>query len=162
MQDFHENSRVWIYLSSRPFTNVETSDLGKVLHHFCKEWSAHGVNLQAAGEIHYNRFIILMVDETAAGASGCSIDSSVHFIQGIEREYNVELFNRMQVAWMEGTSVRVAPLQQLQQLFEEGIINAETLVFNNTITSKKDFETKWMVPFKESWMINRIKTNVSS
>ncbi|MEO6167068.1 MAG: hypothetical protein ABIO46_12515 [Chitinophagales bacterium] len=156
MQNFHQQSRVWIYLSDRAFTDVEVSDLSMALKFFCEEWSAHGTNLKAAGEIRYSRFIILMVDETAAGASGCSIDKSVHFIQEIEKEYGVQLFNRLLVAWKKEREVLVAPLQELQQLFDDGIIDGDTLIFNNTINSKKELDGKWLMPLRESWMYSRI------
>lgn len=145
-------------MSDRAFSEVETNDISIAVKHFCKDWSAHGNNLKASGEIRYNRFILLMVDETAAGASGCSIDKSVHFIQAIEKEYNVHLFNRLLVAWKTQTLVQVAPLQELQQLFDDGVIDDETLIFNNTITSKKELDEAWMIPLKESWMYSRIKS----
>ncbi|MGB3076942.1 MAG: hypothetical protein WBB36_16570 [Chitinophagales bacterium] len=156
MQNFHEQSRVWIYLSSRAFTDVEASDISIAIKHFCKEWSAHGNNLKAAGEVRYNRFIVLMVDETGAGASGCSIDKSVHFIQAIEKEYSVQLFNRLLIAWKKADEIHVASMQNLQQLFDEGTIQPETIVFNNAVTSKKDLDDKWEVAFEQSWMFGRI------
>jgi hypothetical protein len=48
---------------------------------FCIQWTAHGANLKAYGEVRHHRFIVMIVDETAAGASGCSIDKSIHFIR---------------------------------------------------------------------------------
>lgn len=156
MQHFDESSRVWIYLSNRIFTDVEVSDISIAIRHFCKEWSAHGTKLKAAGEVRYNRFIVLMVDESEAGASGCSIDKSVHFIQALEKEYAVRLFDRLMLAWKDGAEVQVAPMQNMQQLFDNGTIHAGTIVFNNSVSSKKELDEKWEVPLSQSWMFARI------
>lgn len=154
--NFDPSSRLWVYLSNRPFTDVEVSDINLALKHFCKEWTAHGSNLKAFGEVRFNRFILLMVDESQAGASGCSIDKSVHFIKAIEQEYGVTLFNRLLFAWKKGEEIRVSELRDLQQLADSGEITGSTIVFNNTITSKKELDEKWMIPLKESWMQGRL------
>src|SRR5215467_9021763 len=104
---FSPQSRVWLYLSSHEFTDQETMELNELLKQFCVEWTAHGTNLFARGEVLHGRFIMLMVDETNAGASGCSIDKSVHFIQAIEKKYDTQLFNRMLVAFQVGEKVYV-------------------------------------------------------
>ena len=49
--NFDPSSRLWVYLSNRPFTDVEVSDINLALKHFCKEWTAHGSNLKAFGEV---------------------------------------------------------------------------------------------------------------
>ncbi len=162
MEHFNDRSRVWVYLSNRVFSDVESSDISLAIKHFCKEWSAHGTKLKAAGEVRYNRFIILMVDETAAGASGCSIDKSIHFIQALEKEYDVRLFDRLLLAWKAEAGIHVAPIHNLQQLFDDGTISPGTIVYNNAVTSKKDFEEKWEIPFSQSWMFARINTSKSS
>ena len=153
---FSDHSRVWIYMSNRPFTDIEVSDIEMALIRFCKEWTAHGSNLSAKGEVRFNRFIILMVDEIQAGASGCSIDKSVHFIKEIEEEYNVQLFDRLLIAWMQDDEVKTTPFSEIEKLLEDGAISENTLVFNNAITTKKDLDQRWTIPLKESWMASRI------
>lgn len=155
---FSPDSRVWIYLSNRVFTDAEVSELNQLLQQFCIQWTAHGSNLKANGEVLHQRFIVLMVDETAAGASGCSIDKSVHFIQQIEKEFDIDLFNRMLIAWKAGEKVHVSNLNDLQKLFDEGTINAETVVFDAVITSKKEFDERFEIRLGQSWMMKRIKS----
>jgi hypothetical protein len=153
---FSDQSRVWIYLSNRAFNQAEVSTINQLLQQFCIQWTAHGTNLKAAGEVLHHRFIVLMVDEMAAGASGCSIDKSVHFIQGIEKEFGVQLFNRMIFAWRKKEEIHVSPLSDLQKLFDQGTINANTIVFDTVVTSKKDFDERFQIPFEKSWMMKRI------
>lgn len=158
MNNFNEESRVWVYMSNRPFTGDESDSIEAALTEFCRDWTAHGSQLHAEGEVRYNQFIVLMVDESAAGASGCSIDKSVHFIQTIERKYQVQLFNRLLVGWMNGNSIQVAPLNQLQQYIDSNVLRDETLVFNNAVTTKKELDKNWMLPFSKSWLASRFRS----
>jgi len=67
---------------------------------FAAEWKSHGSPLKAAADVLYNRFLVMMVDEDAGSASGCSIDSSVAQIRSIEQKLNVDLFDRMNLAYL--------------------------------------------------------------
>jgi hypothetical protein len=45
----------------------------------------HGTSLESSYQLKYNRFIILAVNQDVQAATGCSIDSSVEFIQSLEQ-----------------------------------------------------------------------------
>lgn len=72
--EFSQHSRVWIYQSDRKLTDPEVGKIQQELDDFTIGWTAHNNQLKARAEIRYNRFLILIVDESQAGASGCSID----------------------------------------------------------------------------------------
>ncbi len=150
-------SKTWVYMSNRPFTDLEASEILRSLNYFTKEWTAHGFNLKASGELRFNRFIVLMVDETLAGASGCSIDKSVHFIKSVEQQYDVDFFNRLLFAWKKQDEIHVSPLGALSDLYDNHQISDETIVFNNNVATKKQLEESWMVPLKKSWMFSRLR-----
>ncbi len=78
-EELPEESRVWIYQSDRKFTDEELAEIESGLQQFVEQWAAHGTGLQASFTTRYNRFIILAVNQEAQGATGCSIDASVHF-----------------------------------------------------------------------------------
>lgn len=155
--DFPPQSRLWLYLSNRKLTDAEVNEINISLINFCNKWNAHGSQLRAGGDVLHHRFIRLMVDQTAAGASGCSIDKSVHFIQQIEIKYGVELFNRMIFARREKEQILTGNLNEIQKLFDEGIINPETIVFDTLVNSKKDFDDRFEIPLSKSWMFRQIK-----
>src|ERR1700749_5003601 len=98
---FSEQSRVWIYQSDRELYEDEVKQLHEILNKFAAEWTAHNHQLKAKAEIRYNRFLILIVDESQAGASGCSIDKSVNFIKRLEQEFNIILLDRFNLAYRE-------------------------------------------------------------
>ena len=90
MNNFSPQSKVWVYQSNREFNTAETEEIKKIGLLFTRDWTAHGSQLNASLDILYNRFIVLMVDENDASASGCSIDKSLAFIKNIEQQFNWE------------------------------------------------------------------------
>ncbi|WP_419803568.1 ABC transporter ATPase [Mucilaginibacter sp.] len=149
--EFSPNSKVWIYQSDREFTSSETARLETSLQQFAQTWTAHNQQLKASAQVVFNRFVILLVDESQAGASGCSIDKSVRFLKEVETAFNVNLFDRFQTAYFEDGQIKSANREELEVLLREGKVNAGTIVFNNMASNLADLQTKWQVPFKNSW-----------
>lgn len=150
---FSENSRVWIYQSDKKLTDDIVNQIQQRLNSFTAEWTAHNNQLKAKAEIRYNRFFILVVDETQAGASGCSIDKSVNFMKRLEQEFNISLFDRFNLAYRDADEVLSLPRHDFEELLKQGRINTSTIVFNNLVQNLTELETKWEVPFKDSWHI---------
>lgn len=145
-------SKVWIYQSNRPFSKAETNEIQQKLSTFAQQWAAHGRGLKAYGKLYFQQFIVLIVDESQHGASGCSIDSSVHFLKNLQQKYGVNLFDRMNMAYRTSSNqVATANRMGFQQLVNEGTVHDGTIVFNNLVRNKEEFETKWEVPMQESW-----------
>jgi hypothetical protein len=144
-------SRVWIYQSGREFTDGEANELRRLGELFVNNWSSHNKSLLTSFEIRYNRFIILMVDEAAEQPSGCSIDKSMNFIRQLEERYKTSLLDRMQFAWKEGDDVFSLGKEEFEKKLTSGEIHASTIVFNNLVKNKSEFESQWEIPFKNSW-----------
>lgn len=144
-------SRVWIYQAERELVQSEVDKMTQELGSFVRDWAAHGKNLQADFRVFFNRFICLFVDETGHGASGCSIDSSVHFIQNLEGKYGVQLMKRTQIAYLSDDAVHTAEMNDFSDLGRTGQINDTTLVFNNLVKSLGEMEKEWIVPAGKSW-----------
>lgn len=150
-QELAEGSRVWIYQSSRKLSNEEVEQILKYGREFIDNWAAHGADLRAAIEVFYNRFIVLFADESQVQASGCSIDSSVHFMKKIQEAFGIDLFDRLNIAFRTSNGIDSLRMNDFQAALSNGQLSEETLVFNNLVENKLDFETKWEVPVKESW-----------
>lgn len=148
---FSPQSRVWIYQSNRKFTSNEEDEILNKLTAFTNQWKAHGNELLAKAEIRYGFFIILTVDESQAGVTGCSIDSSVRLIKEIEQEYHVDLFNRFNMAYKVNGEVVVNSKEDFETLVNIKQVTSETIVFNNMVQNLAELETKWEVPFQNSW-----------
>ncbi|MFS2186586.1 MULTISPECIES: ABC transporter ATPase [unclassified Mucilaginibacter] len=159
---FSPQSRVWIYQSDRKLTDLEVQQIQPELDRFTTNWTAHNNQLKAKGEVRYNRFFILIVDESQAGASGCSIDKSVHFMQQVQQHLGINLFDRFNLAYREGEEVLSLPRHDFEAKLKEGSINKETVVYNNLVQNLTELETKWEVPFKDSWHIQLFRDLVAN
>jgi len=148
---FSPQSKVWIYQSSRAFTPTEATAIQQKLDNFTAQWKAHGHQLKAKAELPYHFFIVLTVDQDAASATGCSIDSSVRVIKEIETEYGVDLFDRFNMAYKVDNEVHVNTKEDFETLISIKKITPETIVFNNLVQTLAEFETKWEVPLAQSW-----------
>jgi hypothetical protein len=155
--DFADSSKVWIYQSSRLFSLQEALQLEELLHNFTTGWQTHGTPVKGFATLFFGRFIILMADETAAGVSGCSTDSSVRLIKQIENQYGVSLFDRQMLAFIIKEKIELLPLGQLSYAVENGFITPDTIYFNNLVQNKRELLDKWMIPVKESWLAAKLK-----
>ncbi len=155
-ENFHADSRVWIYQCERAFNEIETTQINELLHEFTKNWTSHGARVKGFGQVFFNQFIVLMADETASEVSGCSTDSSVRVIKNIEETYQVNLFNRQLLGFIINEKIELIPLQEIQKSFESEVLNTETLYFNNIVLHKKELEENWIIPLKNSWLKNKL------
>jgi hypothetical protein len=148
-------------MADRVFTDTETQALTNAITDFTAQWTAHNMQLKATGQIYFNRFIVLMVDETQAGASGCSIDKSVHFIKQIESQLGISLFNRQLIAYKKGESINTFLLGEIDKYVANGELTPETVFFNNTVTTKQQFDEQWQQPIAQSWMNRYLPTQTT-
>jgi hypothetical protein len=146
-----DEAKVWIYQANRSFSETELEEIKAKLASFITQWTAHGSDLQASFEIKYKRFIIIAVDQEAQAATGCSIDASVRFIQQLEKDYNVDLMDKMNVSYKQGEYVAYKDLKDFRKMAKDKSVTGNTIVFNNLVTTKADFLENWEVPARDSW-----------
>jgi hypothetical protein len=144
-------SRVWIYQSNRKFTDDEITEIEQAIQEFVSNWSAHGTSLEASYLIKYNRFIIFAVNQEVQAATGCSIDSSVQFIQNLESKYQVDLLDKMNVTFKNGEFIAHKTLLEFKKMAKDKAVSGSTIVFNNLINTIQEFNESWEIPAEESW-----------
>tara|TARA_R110000850_G_scaffold4043_4_gene19081 strand:- start:567 stop:1052 length:486 start_codon:yes stop_codon:yes gene_type:complete len=152
-----KDSRVWIYQANRTFTDIELQEIQSKLNTFIENWTAHGSDLQAGYTIKYKRFIILALNQNMNKATGCSIDASVHFIQELEKEYDVDLMDKMNVSYKQGDFIAYKTLTDFRQMAKDRAVSKNTIVFNNLVNNIAEFNEHWEVPASESWHARFIK-----
>ena len=151
MDTLHDQSRIWIYQSNQAFSEEDLPIVKAKLQNFARQWVSHSRALKASADIYYKRFIVLTVDETQAGASGCSIDSSVRFLQQLQTEYGVDLFDRMNFSFEKNGAVHTVSRHQFRELFQSGEIDDQTTVFDTLVKTKEEFNSRFKKPLGESW-----------
>ena len=156
-----DTSKVWIYQSSRKFSANESEVISQKIKEFVMQWTSHKAGVIGDGKLFYNQFIVLMADESQVGVSGCSIDSSTHFVKAIGNEYKANFFDRWNLAYIKDGEVVACHRDDFERMLNTGEISDDTIVFNNLLHTKADFETKWQVPYRESWLKNLRVAHIS-
>jgi|SRR5690554_586441 len=150
-RNLSDSSRVWIYQSNRQLSDTEVKQIQAEGEGFVKKWAAHGAELNAAIAVFYNRFIVLFADESQVIASRCSIDTSINFIKSLENKYQIDLFDRLNIAYKVDDRIECLKMSDFQEALNSGRISENTIVFNNLVETKASFENAWEVAVKESW-----------
>lgn len=150
-KELPKDARVWIYQSNRKFSEEEVKEITEKTKAFLSQWAAHGSGLSAGFEIPHDRFIVIGVDQSEVQASGCSIDASVAFIQTLEKEYAVDLLDKMNVTYYNGPYIAHKSLIDFREMAKNKAVSPKTIVFNNIVNTKEEYEKKWEVPASESW-----------
>lgn len=150
---FDEASRLWFYTSDRKLTAAETAFCRQKLAEFLPAWTAHNLALKAFGEVFFDNILVIAVDETSAGASGCGIDKSVRFVEQIGAAIGVDFFDRMIVGFENAAGEAVfLPFSKLAEEVKSGAFSPETVLFDTTVLTKKAFAEGFRKPVSQSWM----------
>lgn len=150
-QDMHPQSRVWVYASDRPFTAQELATVVPHLEEFARQWASHNIQLKSWAGILFDQFVVLIVDETRKDASGCSIDTSVRYLQGLQDQLGINLFDRWNFHFMEDQQVVTLTKDQFAEAYRKGRINDETLVFDHLVNTLEKLQNDWIKPVAHSW-----------
>jgi hypothetical protein len=146
------DARLWIFAAERALTDTEQHTLLAAVDSFLEGWAAHGAPLAAARDLRYGQFLFVAVDESSAGASGCSIDAMTRVLAALERDMGLELVNHTPVLYRAGTDVARVDRAAFADRARRGDVSPDTLVFNNTLSRVGELQAgKWEVPARDSW-----------
>ncbi len=148
---FPENSKVWIYQSSKVFDQDDINFIKVRIDDFVSNWESHGNLLTADFDVFHNLFIVLFVDEKGDKMCGSAQDKSIRLMKELEQELELELVNRMNLSYFKNNVAIPFKMNEFGSLYEKGEITNETIVFNNMVTTKFEFENNWKTPLKNSW-----------
>ncbi len=140
-----DQSRIWIYPAEHKLTKDQKGYILKHISDHLQNWEAHKVPLTAGVTILENRFIVVALDESENGASGCSIDTLQKLIQNLEKELSISLLNRLNVFCKIEDEILCIPSFKL-----EGIVKANTLFYDLTIQKKSELHS-YLKPISEGW-----------
>lgn len=159
--NIQDSDRIWVYQANK-LLNLEEKiaiiDSGKL---FVSNWAAHGKPLRAEILVLYDLFVVVVLDEIQAMATGCSIDKSVGWITSIGLKLNIDFIDRTQVVWLdEEENLQISSLDEFEALSNQGQITLDTMVYNNLVFSGKELKNNWFIPAKESWHGRYFKQNL--
>ncbi|WP_298884557.1 ABC transporter ATPase [uncultured Polaribacter sp.] len=152
-----EDAKVWIYPSSRKFYTNEIEGIENKIKTFISNWKPDDENFKASYQFLYNRFIVLFADDENTTLTNADIDASVSFILSLQQEYEVELLDKMNVCFKQGEFVQYKELKDFKKLLKNKALTAKSIIFDNLITTKVDFENYWEIPIEDSWYSRFVK-----
>ncbi len=151
-KDMSEDSRVWVYQAARQFSEQEKELITSKLSVFCDGWNTHGNRMPTSFQILDNQILVMAVDESGLGASGCSIDSSVRALRELENELDNNITDQGKVTFKSSSGeITVASALGIKSKVTSGEIDSQTLVINPQVQSKKDLESVWILA-GNSWL----------
>ena len=145
-----DEARVWVYPASRKFYAQEVDEIINKLHSFVSSWKKSSMDFRASFELKYNRFIIFFAENNIQLTNN-DIDEQVAFILTLQNEYKLDLLDKMNVCFKQGEFVQYKEIKAFKKLLKEKAVSPKTIVFDNLVQSKYDFENYWEVPITDSW-----------
>ena len=144
------SAKLWVYPSSRKFYPQEIEELQNELETFISSWKSDD-GFKTSFKVLYNRFIIFTADDSESILNLTDIDKSVAFILSLEQRYSVTLLDKMNVCFKQGEYVQYKELKEFKKLLKNKAVTGKSIIFDNTISNKGDFEDFWEVPIENSW-----------
>jgi hypothetical protein len=152
LETLPDDARVWVFAAERALAPSEAEAVLGTVDAFLGVWAAHGRPLRSARELRESRFLVIAVDETAAGASGCSIDALVREIRALEGRLGLSLVDHGPVVFRDGGAIQRVPRDEFAELARAGRVTPDTVVFDNTISRLAALRGGgWELPASASW-----------
>jgi len=151
-QNLSEEAKVYIYPSSRKFYPNEIDSLEDKIKDFLVNWTPFSTSFK----IPYNRFLVFFLEEDASVTTEL-LDALASFIFQLEKEHNLTLLDKINVCFKQGEYVQYQEMKRFREMIKNKSVSKKTIVFNNFIQNKFDFENNWEIPITESWLSHLIK-----
>ncbi len=146
------DARLWVFAAADPLDAGGEAELLAAADAFLAGWAAHGAPLRAARDWRDGRFLAVAVDQSTAGASGCSIDGLFRSLRALEPALGTSLLTAGRVYWRDADGgVRGGDRAALRAAAAAGAAGAESRVFDTTVTTAADWRARFERPLAESW-----------
>lgn len=143
-------AKVFIYPSNRKFYAEEINEVIENIESFLKNWcTTNSQNI--AYKFLYNRFIIFFIDDQETAIQNNAIDAIVTFIFQLQKTYAVTLLDKMNVCFKQGEYVQYKELKDFKGLLKNRALTEKSIIFDNLVITKADFENNWETTVADSW-----------
>ena len=149
-----ENYRCWVYQIGKMITQKEKVFISKSLESFCEKWTSHNNSVKSSYVIDFDSFIILFADQRINKVSGCAIDEKSRVIRQIGNNLKIKILPYINTGVFINNKLVFLSKEEIISKLNSKEINGNSDIINITIKSKKDYEEKWILKIKESWLNN--------
>ncbi len=147
-----DSARLWVCAACRPLAAGEQQVLLAEVDRFLDDWNAHRVPLDCARELRHDQFLLVGVDEEAAGVSGCSVDSLVRTMKGLGQQIGAELVDHASVFYRDAGGVHRVSRDEFAEAASRGAVTPDTIVFDNTVATAGAVRGgRWEAPARDTW-----------
>jgi hypothetical protein len=147
-----DDARVWVFGAAGDVSSAGAARLLSSVDEFLADWNAHGEPLVCAREWRDDRFLAIGVDQTTAGASGCSIDGLFRTLARLEPELGTTMLGGGRVYYRNADgSVSALSRSAFNGAVREGVVRPETPVFDTSLTTAAGWREQFERPMRDSW-----------
>ena len=147
-----DDARVWVFGCESALAAPGSDRLLNAVDEFLDQWNAHGEPLRSARAWRDDRFLAIGVDQSTAGASGCSIDGLFRTLARLEPELGTRLLGGGRVYYRDADGrVHATTRAAFTTLAREGAVGPETPAFDTALTAAADWRQRFERPVRESW-----------
>lgn len=147
-----DDARVWVFGASDALRGELEAALLRHVDSWLAGWQAHGAPLTCARDWRHGRFLAVGVDQSATGASGCSVDALFHILQGLERTLGTSLVAGGRVFYRDARGVvQCVDRETYASRARAGEIGGDVLVFDTTVTTVGAYRADFERPASASW-----------
>lgn len=152
-----DESKLWIFPSSRKFYPQEIAGLKEKIKDFLSDWDDGDSVIKSSYRLEYDRFIIITVDDSQHSLSIQAHDLLITFIQELEKIYQLILMDKINVCYKQGEFVQYKDLIDFKKMMKAKGVSQKTIVFNNMITIKSELKYDWEINIMDSWLGRFVK-----
>ena len=144
-----DSSKVWIFQTDRIISDHEKEIISTIISNFISVWETHNRPVYSSFKL-FDYFLCIFVDESNYVTSGCSIDSLVKEVKSIGIKLELDFFNRQNIIYNDNGKEAIISIEKFKDLKRDNL-----KFYNNLVSTKLDFENKWLVYVEDSWL-NRL------
>ena len=147
-----DTSRVWVFGSDRPLDDNAAARLLAEVDRFLTHWHAHGHPLSCARSWQDDRFLTIAVDQSTAGASGCSIDGLYRALRALESALDARLLGGGEIFYRDANGeVAIASREEFAELGARGAVTTDTHVFDLAVETLGEWRARFEAPAHAGW-----------
>lgn len=157
------DARVWVFAADSDIGHDAEHNLLHAVDDFLEQWNAHGHPLRCARSWRDGHFLAVGVDQTTAGASGCSIDGLFRVLQQLQPTLGASLLAGSRVYWRDSDgAILSATRAEFARLASGGSVSVSTPVFDTSLTTAAEWRTRFERAAGDSWHGQLLETNARS
>ncbi len=152
--DLKSEDKIWIFQNEITLDPKTEQKISSDIEQFINSWSSHNETVYAGYQILYGHFLILGAKLKLGHPSGCSIDKLTHLMREIDQKYDLDFLKATGLLAYSNAknNIQFVPFAKIKDAINKGIINLETLIFDNSLTNLGQFTETWQLKAKYSWL----------